>query len=93
MKGMECMAKKEEVEKTSEINHLNAMLAAVLNYLTDERVEEIDFDYLLDSTNGLRQWWNEYEEQHKQQVANEIKQSLDQLSLKELQQIKQQLMK
>ncbi|MBD7937856.1 MULTISPECIES: hypothetical protein [Cytobacillus] len=84
------MAKKEE-NNNKEINHLNSMLAAVMNYLTDETVEEIDFDYLLDSTEGLRQWWNEYEEQHKREIAKEIKQSLEGLSLKELQQIKKQI--
>lgn len=84
------MAKKEE-DNNKEINHLNSMLAAVMNYLTDETVEEIDFDYLLDSTEGLRQWWNEYEEQHKREIAKEIKQSLEGLSLKELQQIKKQI--
>ncbi|ASV69471.1 hypothetical protein MKX67_13215 [Cytobacillus sp. FSL W7-1323] len=84
------MAKKEE-NNSREINHLNSMLAAVMNYLTDETVEEIDFDYLLDSTEGLRQWWNEYEERHKKEIAKEIKQSLEGLSLKELQQIKKQI--
>lgn len=35
------------------------MLAAVLNYLSDEEVEEIDLEYLLNNTEGLREWWEQ----------------------------------
>ncbi|MDQ0216389.1 hypothetical protein J2S13_002847 [Oikeobacillus pervagus] len=74
-----------------EISNLNRMLAAVLNYLTDEDVEEIDTEHLFTNTEGLREWWTQYQESNRKQIEKEIKQSLGQLSLKELKTIREQI--
>lgn len=74
-----------------EIQNLNRMLAAVLMYLSDDEVEEIDIEYLLDHTEGLREWWEKYRESNKKQVEEEIKKSLGDLSLKELETILEQI--
>ncbi|WP_332694510.1 hypothetical protein [Halalkalibacter lacteus] len=73
--------------KKDEIGNLNRLLAAVLNYLSDEEVEEIDIEYLLDNTEGLREWWDQYRESNRKKIAEEIKKSLGELSLKELESI------
>ncbi len=73
--------------KNNEVENLNQMLAAVLNYLSDDEVEEIDIEYLLDHTEGLRDWWDQYRENNKKLVEEEIKKSLGDLSLKELETI------
>lgn len=73
--------------KNNEVENLNRMLAAVLNYLSDDEVEEIDIEYLLDHTEGLRDWWDQYRENNKKLVEEEIKKSLGDLSLKELETI------
>jgi uncharacterized UBP type Zn finger protein len=77
--------------KEDEVRDLTRMLAAVLNYLSDDDLEEIDIDYLLDETEGLREWWNRYQESNKQQIEEEIKKSLNKLSLKELKKIREQI--
>lgn len=75
----------------AEITDLNRMLATVLNYLSDEEVEEIDIEYLLNNTEGLRDWWDRYRESNRQQIEEEIKQSLSELSLTELEKIREQI--
>lgn len=80
------------IEKNEdEINNLNRMLAAVLNYLSDDEIEEIDIEYLLDHTEGLREWWDRYRESNRKQIEEEIKKSLGELSLKELETIREQI--
>lgn len=74
-----------------EIANLNRMLATVLNYLSDDEVEEIDIEYLLNNTEGLRDWWDRYRESNRQQIEEEIKQSLGELSLTELEKIREQI--
>lgn len=76
-----------ETELQSTIDKLNKMLANVLTYISDEEVEVIDFEYLLDHTDGLRQWWNEYQEANRKKLEDEIKKSLKNLSIKELKEI------
>ena len=49
-------------KKEGEVDKLNRMLAAVLEYISDDEVEEIDIEYILDQTEGLRAWWNQYRE-------------------------------
>jgi len=44
----------------SEVENLSQMLASVLSYLSDEEIEEIDLEYLLNHTKGLREWWEHY---------------------------------
>ncbi|MBG9541534.1 hypothetical protein ABE29_01555 [Cytobacillus firmus] len=74
-----------------EISKLNRMLASVLNYLSDDEVEEIDIEYLLANTEGLREWWDQYRENNKKQIEEEIKKSLGSLSLEELESIREQI--
>jgi hypothetical protein len=83
--------KEQKVDNKSEIENLNRMLAAVLLYLSDDEVEEIDIEYLLDHTEGLREWWEQYRERNKKQVEEEIKKSLGNLSLNELETILEQI--
>ncbi|WP_026584853.1 hypothetical protein [Bacillus sp. J33] len=78
---------KEEDENTK----LNRMLAAVLDYLSDDEIEEIDIEYLLTHTEGLREWWDQYREKNKKQIEEEIKKSLGSLSLEELESIREQI--
>lgn len=75
----------------NEISSLNRMLAAVLKYLSDDKVEEIDIEYLLNHTEGLREWWDQYRESNRKQIEKEIKQSLGELSLEELENIIEQI--
>ncbi|CAI9391031.1 MULTISPECIES: hypothetical protein [Bacillaceae] len=89
----------EEVEKETtntkkkegEVDKLNRMLAAVLEYISDDEVEEIDIDYILDQTEGLRDWWNLYREKNRKRMEEEIKESLGELSLEELEKIREQI--
>jgi hypothetical protein len=74
-----------------EIGNLTHMLGAVLNYLSDEELEEIDIEYLLDETEGLRDWWDNYRESNRKLIEEEIKKSLGELSLKELEKIREKI--
>lgn len=67
------------------------MLAAVLEYISDEEVEEIDFEYILDHTEGLRNWWERYQENNRKKIEDEIRNSLSELSFEELQKIREQI--
>jgi hypothetical protein len=67
------------------------MLAAVLNYLLDEEVEEIDLEYLLNNTESLREWWEQYCEKNRKQIEDEIKISLEKLPLEELESIREKI--
>ena len=80
-----------KIQKNAEIENLNRMLAAVLNYLSDDEIEEIDIEYLLDKTDGLREWWDQYRESNKKQIEEEITKSLGELSLQELENILEQI--
>lgn len=75
----------------SEIGNLSRMLAAVLDYLSDEEVDEIDIEYILEETEGLRDWWNLYQESNRKLIEEEIRVSLSELSLEELQKIREQI--
>jgi len=83
--------KNNEGSDQTEILNLNRMLAAVLNYLSDDEVEEIDLEYLLQTTEGLREWWDGYRESNKKEIEEEIIKSLGELSLKELEKIREQI--
>ncbi|MCL7748437.1 hypothetical protein [Halalkalibacter alkaliphilus] len=74
-----------------ELNNLNRWLAAVLNYLSDDEVEEIDIEYLLSNTEGLREWWDQYRENNRKLIEEEIKKSLGELSLEELESIREKI--
>ena len=77
--------------QNEEIETVQRLLASVLNYLSDDEVEEMDFDYLLDNTEGLREWWEKYRESNRKQLEEEIKKSLSELSLKDLQSIHEKI--
>lgn len=74
-----------------EISKLNTMLAAVLKYLSDDDVEEIDIEVLLTNTEGLREWWDQYRERNRKQIEVEIQKSLSNLTLEELESIREQI--
>ena len=74
-----------------EINKLTRMLAAVLQYLTNEELEELDVEYLFEHTEGLREWWKKYREHNKKAIKEEIVQSLGDLSFEELERIREQI--
>lgn len=74
-----------------EIENLTRMLAAVLDYLTDEDNEEIDVEFMLDNTEGLREWHKQYRESNRKVIEEEIKESLENLSFEELQKIREQI--
>ncbi|MGN7400274.1 hypothetical protein ACTHO0_10485 [Cytobacillus praedii] len=78
-------------QNKDEIGKLSRMLAAVLEYLSDEEIEEIDIDYILEKTEGLREWWNLYQEKNRKLIEKEIKESLSDLPLEELQRIREQI--
>ncbi|PFA67105.1 hypothetical protein CN378_12065 [Bacillus sp. AFS015802] len=81
------MIEKENVQK------LEQMLAAVLYYLSDDEIEEIDIEYLLTNTEDLREWWDSYRKKNKKKIEEEIKGSLNTLSLEELEKIRDQIKK
>ncbi len=78
-------------KKEDEVGKLTYMLGAVMNYLSDDELEELDIEYLLDETEGLREWWNRYRDSNKKQLEEEIKESLGELSLKELEEIREKI--
>lgn len=77
--------------KKDEIENLNRLLASVLNYLSDDEVEVIDIEYLLENTEGLQEWWDQYREKNRKQIEEEIKKSLGELSLEELESIREKI--
>ncbi|PFG06404.1 hypothetical protein [Bacillus sp. es.034] len=79
------------VQKNEEIEKLEEMLAAVLHYLSDDEIEEIDIEYLLKKTDNLREWWGSYREKNKKKLEDEIKKFLNRLSLEELENIREQI--
>ena len=83
----------EQVQQNETIEKLEQMLAAVLHYLSDDEIEEIDIDYLLTNTEDLREWWEGYRKRNKKKLENEIKASLGTLSLEELEKIHEQIRK
>ncbi len=78
-------------DSENKIDQLNHMLAAVLNYISDDEVEEIDIEYILENTEGLREWWEKYRENNRKKLEKEIKESLSNLSLEELESIHEKI--
>jgi hypothetical protein len=79
------------VNKKDEIENLNRLLAAVLDYLSDDEVEVIDIEYLLENTEGLREWWNQYRERNRKKIEEEITQALGDLSIEELENLREKI--
>ena len=78
-------------EQIDEIDNLTRMLAAVLDYLSDEENEVIDVEYLYENTEGLLEWRKRYQESNRKRIEEEIKQSLGELSYQDLKKIRQQI--
>ncbi|WP_079508642.1 hypothetical protein [Mesobacillus jeotgali] len=74
-----------------EIEALNHMLAAVLNYISDDEVEVIDIEYLLNNTEGLRDWWDQYRERNRKKIEEEISKALGGLSIEELEDLREKI--
>jgi hypothetical protein len=86
----------EEIEpvlnnKEDEVENLNRLLAAVLEYLSDDEVEVIDIEYLLENTEGLRDWWNQYRERNRKKIEEEITKALGDLSIEELENLREKI--
>jgi hypothetical protein len=77
--------------KNEEIENLNRLLAAVLDYLSDDEVEVIDIEYLLENTEGLREWWNQYRERNRKKIEEEITRALGDLSIEELENLREKI--
>lgn len=88
----ECMASKSESLEWK-YKKLESLLASTLQYLSDDEVEEIDLEYLMEHTEGLREWWQEYREENKKALEKEIQQLLPSLSLEELEDLRAKLKK
>lgn len=76
-----------------EIASLNRMLGAVMKYISDDEIQEIDIRYLLENTEGLKVWWEQYKERNRKRIEEEIKKSLSGLSLGELERIQELVQK
>lgn len=74
-----------------EAENLTRMLAAVLDYLSDEENEVIDVEYIIDNTEGLRDWWKQYKENNRKRIEEEIAATLGDLSFEQLKKIREQI--
>lgn len=81
----------QQDEPKDEVEQLNHMLAAVLNYISDDEVEVIDIEYLLNNTEGLRQWWDQYRERNRKEIESEISKALGGLSIEELEDLREKI--
>lgn len=81
----------QDNNKIDEIENLNRLLAAVLDYLSDDEVEVIDIEYLLENTEGLRDWWNQYRERNRKKIEEEITKALGDLSIEELENLREKI--
>ncbi len=78
-------------KERNETDRLNHMLAAVLNYISDDEVEVIDIEYLLNNTEGLREWWDQYRERNRKEIEEEISHALGGLSIEELEELREKI--
>lgn len=81
----------QQAEPKDEVEVLNHMLAAVLNYISDDEVEVIDIEYLLSNTEGLREWWDQYRERNRKDIEAEISNALGGLSIEELEELREKI--
>ncbi|MDQ0415828.1 hypothetical protein [Mesobacillus stamsii] len=81
----------QDDKERNEIERLNDMLAAVLNYISDDEIEVIDIEYLLNNTDGLREWWDQYRERNRKNIEEEIVQSLGSLSIEALEELREKI--
>ncbi|NMD70963.1 hypothetical protein HHO41_11720 [Bacillus sp. DNRA2] len=83
---------KELGSNDDEVANLSRMLSSVLKYLSDDDIEEIDIQSLLENTEGLQAWWDQYRESNRIHIEEEIKKSLGDLSLEDLESIREKIM-
>ncbi|KIY21469.1 hypothetical protein [Mesobacillus subterraneus] len=81
----------QDDKERNEIERLNDMLEAVLNYISDDEIEVIDIEYLLNNTDGLREWWDQYRERNRKNIEEEIVQSLGSLSIEALEELREKI--
>ena len=77
--------------KENEIARLNRLLGEVMRYLSDDEQEEIDIEYLLENTDGLKEWWDQYRELDRKRVEEQIKNALGELPVEDLELILEQI--
>lgn len=87
----EIVEKQNHEQSGNDIENLTRMLAAVLDYLSDEENEVIDVEYIIDNTEGLRDWWKQYKENNRKRIEEEIAASLGELSFEQLKKIREQI--
>lgn len=81
----------EQKDGHNEVEELNRMLGAVMEYLSNDQIEEIDIEYLLNNTEGLRDWWKTYREKNRQEIEKEIQKSISELPLEELENLREMI--
>lgn len=79
------------VSNEDEIERLNRLLGAVMRYLSDDEQEEIDIEFLLENTEGLREWWDQFREINRSRVEEQIMHSLSELPVEDLESILEQI--
>lgn len=79
------------VSNENEIERLNRLLGAVMRYLSDDEQEEIDIEFLLENTEGLREWWDQFREINRSRVEEQIMHSLSELPVVDLESILEQI--
>lgn len=87
----ELLPEKEAEGQDDEVAKLSRMLGAVLKYLSDDDIEEIDIPNLLENTEGLQEWWDQYRESNRKHIEEEIKKSLGDLSIEDLESIREKI--
>lgn len=81
----------DNVSNENEIERLNRLLGAVMRYLSDDEQEEIDIEFLLENTEGLREWWDQFREINRSRVEEQIMHSLSELPVEDLESILEQI--
>lgn len=81
----------DSVSIENEIERLNRLLGAVMRYLSDDEQEEIDIEFLLENTEGLREWWDQFREINRSRVEEQIMHSLSELPVEDLESILEQI--
>lgn len=89
-KGVKVTTQMKDNDAT-ENARLNRMLGDVMKYISNEEIQEIDIEYILEQTDGLREWWGEYQKHERKRVEEAIKKSLNELSLDELEKISEKI--
>ncbi|ADU32020.1 hypothetical protein [Evansella cellulosilytica] len=89
--SLDALSDHDNDQQEDEVARLNRLLAAVLTYISDDDIEEIDIESLMDNTDGLRDWWDTYRENNRKVLEKEISKSLSKLSLEDLEEIRERI--